>query len=848
MRRLPLDRSRHRLWFRRHPLLLVCCLLLNLTDSAGLLPGSRRVEAQKPGPRYLQPVARSGASRYKPGDWGMVSFEIANPSDEPAEVIAGLQFEDRPTLQFARKLWLPARSKRQSWYSIRVPADIGVEEEALNPQVFLIDRTNGADDWVGARTGERFTNATSFPMEHSALTGIIRDDGGDEMPYQTLLTMRYNRNLNRMTIPFSDPFLPPIPEVLESLDQLLIASDRLVNDQAGIEAIRRWVLGGGRMWIMLDQVDPATVRKLMGDTFDAQIIDRTEIVSVHLQGMISPSVTATPPAPYELDEPVELVRVLPGSSDVWYTQDGWPAAFWYSFGEGQVLFTTLGARGWVRPRTEQDSQSPDPSMACNYRAQIPLEMLAARMFSVDAGTSVPNELFEDYVTEQIGYEIVSRSTVTGILGLFCGILLICGLYFMKQQRLERMAWIIPLTGIGVATLMILLGRSYQNAVPATVAVMQLVEAPVNAHDVPVRGIVAAYHQRPTTDSVGSNGGGRFDPDMSGEESSIIRFEMNDVGDWDWAMLRMPTGVRIASNRTNVSMTTPVFGRARFGPEGLEGEYGTGAFENPSDMVISVPLQGRVAVSPQSESRFLSTLDDVLVEGAFLKDAVLTEEQRRREQVYQKLFTETESFPRTTTLFVWTDPLDTGLKFPESQRFAGGALLCIPLQIEPTPPGTEVAIPSPFIGFQTVAGPAGEPVTSIYNNRKREWLESKNSTEAYFEFQLPGEVLPLDLKSGSLNLNIDASQRPVEIIVVNNGEKRVAQKLDSPVGRFTVPLDDEILGTSGAAGRVWIGLRVGRHELADDNENADLSTNWLIKSIGLDVRGTTVSPPAVAAAP
>ena len=60
------------------------------------------------------------------------------------------------------------------------------------------------------------------------------------------------------------------------------------------------------------------------------------------------------------EEPVDFLRVVVDGADVRYTVDGWPAAVWLRAGRGQVLVTTLAARGWVRPRTTRDGSSRDP--------------------------------------------------------------------------------------------------------------------------------------------------------------------------------------------------------------------------------------------------------------------------------------------------------------------------------------------------------------------------------------------------------------------------------------------------------------------------------------------------------
>src|SRR6202008_3042465 len=61
----------------------------------------------------------------------------------------------------------------------------------------------------------------------------------------------------------------------------------------------------------------------------------------------------------QLERPVEFVRVqLPPQEPGRDTIDGWPVWFTRQVGRGKVVFSTLGPRGWYRPRTRQDPASP----------------------------------------------------------------------------------------------------------------------------------------------------------------------------------------------------------------------------------------------------------------------------------------------------------------------------------------------------------------------------------------------------------------------------------------------------------------------------------------------------------
>jgi len=171
-------------------------------------------------------------------------------------------------------------------------------------------------------------------------------------------TRRGVRDAQSQDLPITAPGLrdplPPTVETLDALDQLVIANDRLAEDAAALTAVRRWLYNGGRLWIMLDRVQPATGVAALGDAMRVHVIDRIGLTEVRLQRPLTPRGSKSWPGS-PVRGAVDLVRVtgLDITADV--QVDGWPAAFWQRAGRGHVLFTTLGGERGFGPRTPDDS-------------------------------------------------------------------------------------------------------------------------------------------------------------------------------------------------------------------------------------------------------------------------------------------------------------------------------------------------------------------------------------------------------------------------------------------------------------------------------------------------------------
>src|SRR5262249_28141206 len=166
-------------------------------------------------------------------------------------------------------------------------------------------------------------------------------------------TFRHACGLDQIVYALEGGTLPPTAEAFDGIDHFVVASGRLARDPAGLRALRRWLERGGRVWVMLDRVGPDVVAPLLGEALDFEVVDRVGLTTFEV--LMQPAGRAPPDPPQHHERPVEFVRVLlPPGERVRHTVEGWPAWFTRRVGRGTVVFTTLGPRGWFRPRTRGD--------------------------------------------------------------------------------------------------------------------------------------------------------------------------------------------------------------------------------------------------------------------------------------------------------------------------------------------------------------------------------------------------------------------------------------------------------------------------------------------------------------
>lgn len=797
-----------------------------------------RLAADEPLPKYTRSDGAAGVRQFVPGRWGMIAVDVVNPTEHPVEVLSAMYFADRPSLQYGRRFWLPAHSKRSSWYPLRMPADLPADRERVDVKSLLAIAT-GNEEVLSRSPGGQMLYAGMLPVVCQRVVTAAVLDTDDEETHAMIAAMRQSRALSIAVPNFRDPS-PSSVETLDAMDQLVVASDRLTEDPAELLAVRRWLHGGGRVWIVLDRVQPATVSALLGDAMRFHMIDRVGLTEVRIEGPIPGNTARQPVRTFE--DPVALVRVVGPDLAPVHTVDGWPASFWQRAGRGSVLFTTLGARGWIRQRTAAD---PKPKKRSGPEAPNvatgPLNHLAADFLQVRRPSPLEPDALRDLVCGQIGYHIVGRRTVSWMLGGFCAALLIIGLGLARVGRLPWLGWIGPALALAVAVSLGLMGRAMRTVVPSTAAVAQWVEVTPGVEDIRVNGLMALYQQDERAAPLGVRRGGVFFPDMAGLGGTVRRMVWTDLDAWHWENLRLPAGVRTAPFTYTTEMNLPIRARATFGPEGLAGVLSTGPFQDAGDAIIAMPMQQALAVRLGPEGSFTAGADDVLAAGHYLGRTVLSDRQRQRQQVYQRLLRDDHKpkYPDRPTMLVWASPLDMQLLLADDVERVGDALVAIPLELKRPLPGVRVTIPSPFLPYRAVALP-GELAESLpFSNIEGKWLGPlPRASRVMLRFQCPEELLPLRPAKARMSVTLNAPSRKVKILGLDGARVVSLAEFQSPVGQIEVEVDRANVLSLDPRGGLRLGIDIGSIEGRKKTANI-ARTGWKIDEVRVDLTAETL---------
>lgn len=801
----------------------------------------------------------AGVMFVRPGAWGGWKLRIENPTEETVHALATGNFSGQPTLQFGTEFAMPRNTRLNIWQPVRAPDSPQVASPIGEPQSplaaatpaptapqqgkvkiaaglevnsILITTDKSREDQLDRKAG-------MVRVEYDAPSMAVMNDF--DSPNDVLLdfaaALKSGAGKGKRVFSVRPDEAPPLAAGWETLDNLILAANHPPLDEAQIAALRHWILAGGKLWITLDTVDPDFARRLLRDDWTVEVIDRVALYDFQIEDGVAPVEV------HGLESPVDLVRVSVTDMEVTHRVGEWPAAMRKSVGRGMIYVTTLGTRGW---------------MTDWFIARDPLVKLGTAFLQPTQKPSVTSRDFQKYLFSQIGYSIVSRTSVAVILILFIVSILIVGLVLMKRNQLE---WLGAYAGAGaivVAIIFVLIGLLNRWEVPLTVAGAQLVQVVPDQDEAIVTGELSVYSPKDGQGPIEATRGGVVWPDMAGQGSGdILRMVWTDIDKWQWRGLTLPSG---AVRNTEVRHTVPLAKTARagatFDENGIVVTLKAGPFEDLQDLVIATPT-GHLA--PRTVSgKIHGVQSDVLPVGQYISGSLADQTRVLRQEIYRRLLgdaqatttlrmpqsfeamestTENQAFggkriiyPDQPMLLAWAQSMSVGIELVQKDaQLRQSALVMIPLEFVPPAPGSRVRVPSPFISLAPARRVRGE-TGMVYDASSGEWIPSSSGATVNVRFQLPRILMPLHTTALKATLDIQAPGRKVDLLAKLNGESVLLGSFTTPNSPIVIDVPAEQVPQPDEAGGVALTLRV------DDGDES--SSPWLVRSFTIEVGGTT----------
>ncbi len=832
-------------------------VLVAVAMDASVVCGQRSDDDTAPAPPAVRVgVTPAGVERFAPGGWSALTAVGSNATDQDHQETVSVWFGDDPTMQYATRFWIPAGSRRQTWLPVRVPEDSDGDGKRVELSMIRLTESGGQESFAENPNAMPVSNRSLMLSDREINTGVmgkpmaLQPNGGLDIGslHEVLDVLNAAReqfatsDLQLPPIHFTSLFLPPTRGSLDQLDQLVIAGERLLGDTAGIATVRRWLRDGGRLWVMLDRTDGQLVTELLGTAVTITRVDTTEVndVDLEIREPIKGWTQSTRQA-WTSETPVTLLRVLTDADDVPVRSGNWPLAFWKRIGKGEVLFTTLGARGWMN---EEGT------------ATTSLQQLSQRFFQPrEQPPEIATEMFP-MLDQRIGYRIPSRLLAGSILFANAIVLLVMGAVWTRQRKLERMAGLVPLCSLLSAAAIVWLGHRQTAAVPSTVAVGQWIRGVDAAGEAEVETAFAVYSQSSETLSLAAEQTGPLLPQGDLPGGQTRRIVWDDDGESHWQGLRQPPGVvRHMTTKGTRLFQPPLRAPGTFDQTGFVGRLdGTDASAAEDGVVIA-------GGGPATAVRFDANGADVAVRAAtsdrltpqqYLPDGLISDRQRQRQEFLRSVADNdpTQVFGREPTLLFWSDPIDLGVSWPDGFEQRGSALVSVPVQITRPEPGTRFSIPATFIQTAAFAGTRG--VSPIFNTETGQWLtQLNNPAETDLIFQVPEALRSMTISSATVSIKVSAPLRTMTFKTIVGGQPQTVFQQRNPTGVIEFEIDDpntlEMHPDGGLLARIEIteseaAVRQDRDTGSGGPETlgrapASDSTTWQIDYVNVSLDGT-----------
>lgn len=797
-------------------------------------------------------VSTAGSFTYVPEKWGELHINMINSRDVARELLCVTYFDETPNLQFGRRVWMPARSKLQISHPVLIPKCDSTDGRAISLHSMIIDDSSSDDVLVKNESGQNLQSgailvtreAQTTAIIGKAIGGIVGEEITNPPPEVSDLIAAgraYQQLSSKLTL-FIDPFLPADETSLNCYEHIVIADSRVADDFAALAALRQWLFTGGHLWVMLDRVDPIVLERLFGDDFKGHLVDRVGLTTVRIDESFSDSIQrSTVGDVVEYDDPVQMARVVIQDMNVMHSVNGWPASLTKRCGDGKLLITTLGARGWMK----------------QTNLLSPMTAIATDFFTPRETDLVPRSALEPQVREYVGYTVPSWMQIVGTLTCFSLCLVAIGIWLWRDGRLEHLGWIGSGLAVVVSIVLLLMGRSYRHRVPETVASIQIAQAMPGTDDVRTQGLIAVYHPEGSHASIRTNEGGRLLPEMSGVENLTRRMVTTDFGVWHWENLSQPPGLRVSPFTKGESVVDRLDASVTFDENGITGKY-TGRLPAGTDAMVAT-RSGRIGVTFQDSGAFVARASDVFNKDQFLNANLLADEQDRRRRTLEKLLNNPKrtDYPDRPQLMFWTDQWKNGFDFADNLKPQAATLVSLPLVIHRPANGTDIVIPPPMLPYRNRSSPEGLAPSTMWSYNRNEWQDRADPGSTWLSFRVPRELLPLDVRRARMEIKVSGPVGLIEIKGLKNQTVTSLFKKIDPVGTLTIEIDDPEVLTISDSDNVDLGVYAGdpsRPEMTRPKSEPTTTTKrkidsiekvnyWRIDSLTLQLWAQTATPPA-----
>ena len=751
--------------------------------ACGPLPAQKLADR----PRATVTIVPGGMQRNVAGRWTTLAANGRNATDQDQTEIVNVWLDNDASRQYAREFWIPARSTRQSWFAARMPSVDPVTQPQVNLSMAHIKQSASGESFHADFSGLPVTHRSLLVSNEISRAVLMVDQAksldGVQPNAQRIVDAVYicrdavnTASQDLGIVRYTKNRLPPQSTSLDAVDQMIVATDRILHDMTSARRIRQWVRSGGRLWLMLDQLDTDSVGELLGDAMCYSEVDRLALTEFSLKSASAAGAeyTATS-SDWQSDQSVQMKRVIVDDAKVACTINQWPAAFVQSFGEGEILYTTINAWGLTRgqrPLEVFDSTTGD--------------FFAPRLAIADRVSEL-----EPLIQSEIGYRVPSRWLVAVLLGSHLLVVIVSAIALHARKQLHLLAVVIPIAAILPAIYLFWVGRQNAGATPSTVASGQFAQVTENGMEIELHSTSAIYRQNEGQLVARAASDTSMYLHSGQSQQEVRRLVWNDDGTSHWDKLKLPPGaVRRVQHKSIASLQQPWTFDGQFTEQGFEGKLSGISIADCEDPVVVSSTRPTLALTPSTaDSVMVGSEKSVLQADRYYSNSLLSDRQQDRQRLLRKYASDdATSWGTRPRLLLWTKPIEGAIEFDDALLRRGVALVSMPIRFKQSKPNADFVVPASFMDLQLRESKAG--FSSLYNPQTGKWLENMTTANsADLNFALPPSVVPCDLSRAIITAKVHAPGRTLKLTTTVKGDDVLLFEQDDPTGDVRIEVND-----------------------------------------------------------
>ncbi len=696
----------------RAPSLLTLLLIILLLTLAPAFAFAQNVNESK----KLKSYAPTSPYPATPNQWTTLFGRVQNDSPQPARILLTTKLDGQPSIQYASAVWLPPHSIRTFPQIVRTGK---IADNALASRLTSALLTDAHPEQI-LSTDEGLIRSQSTP---TVIAGFI--DPEDASTWALLSTLRKNHSLPRSLTSLSANQFPPAALGFAGVTHLILATTPDL-DSAQMQALRDWLVAGGKILILEDRVDPAFLARLLLDAWTLHRLD-----SVPVPHLLAAQNSAAPLIP--LDPPAAFSRVLTaGNEQTLHSLDGFPTLLKKPLGLGEIYILTLDPRAWF---------------TSDQRPTQPLEILASTFTVTTPRLETETRPLHALAESKIGYQIVSRNSVAFILASFIVALILAALFMHRLHRTAQASALAPLLALLTGLVLVLIGATVRSGIQPAVSSAAVITPAPQLHRELLSGVADIYAAQAQSQRLRMAQNTMLWPATPPPAGALLRLLWTDTLSAEWRNLPLPAGSVL---RMNLAAAAPLHDSplisARFTSRGLEGTLSlpSPTSANLDQLLLYSPL-GWIRPSLTSSNTFL------LADQPMNNPLSAASESAANPSNLLHIFTDNSlrqlrlaSAESTLTAFALSQsqstppPLDLDdIRASQTALHRAARIINIPLTISPAQPRQPLSIPAALIALEVNRAFDRPKGIAPYDVLKSEWLTGLgNPAEFLIRFNSP----------------------------------------------------------------------------------------------------------------